>query len=320
MDSRERVEMAIRFEEPDRVPFSFWMDRRRMAELEEAHGPHFRITHYGQDILESFLLLDFPSGTRRTMTGTSWLEKPLFTVWGDTPAIRLPDPGDEAVYDLVRRDLRAFPGVAVVVVLPNVLTFLEMMLSQEALYADMLEHPDEVQAFFHRISDILAAAAERVCAMDITMLCVADDIGYKNGLMVSRELWREALMPHWRKPIEAAHAAGIPVAFHTDGDVRMLWDDFAALGVHMLNPLQPELQPVGEFKRRFHGRMGVFGGLPTGDIHRMDTREIRATVQHLFAEAGGGGGLVMSTHDIDYSVTEEQLAAMVDAIKECAYG
>ena len=35
MTSRERVEATIQFQEPDRVPFNFWMDRRRMAELLE---------------------------------------------------------------------------------------------------------------------------------------------------------------------------------------------------------------------------------------------------------------------------------------------
>jgi uroporphyrinogen decarboxylase len=319
LNSRERVERAIHFEEPDRVPFSFWMDRRRMAELDEKYGPQFRINHYGQDILESFVLLDFPAGTTRSASGTSWLEKPLFDDWRDACHIRLPDPSADSVYDLVRADLRAQPEAALVVVLPNVLTYLECMRSQEALYADMLEHPDEVQAFFHRISDILEAAARRVCAMDITMLCVADDIGYKNGLMISPDLWREAVLPHWRKPIDAAHAAGMPVAFHTDGDVRMLWDDLRDLGVRMLNPLQPELQPLDEFKRRFHGTMGVFGGLPTGDIHRMDTSTIRHTVRKLFETTGPGGGLIMSTHDIDYAVTEEQLEALVAAIKECVY-
>ena len=101
--------------------------------------------------------------------------------------------------------------------------------------------------------------------------------------------------------------------------VRMLWDEFQRLGVCMLNPLQPELQPVDEFKRRYHGTMGVFGGLPTGDIHRMDAATIRATVRDLFEKTGRGGGLIMSTHDIDYAVTEHQLAALVGAMKECVY-
>ena len=51
MTSRERVERAIRFEKPDRVPFNFWMDRRRMTELDARYGADFRPRHYGADIV-----------------------------------------------------------------------------------------------------------------------------------------------------------------------------------------------------------------------------------------------------------------------------
>ena len=64
---------------------------------------------------------------------------------------------------------------------------------------------------------------------------------------------------------------------------------------------------------------GIYGGLYTGRIHMMNPGEIRAHVFDLFESSGQGGGLVVSSHDLDISTTEEQLDALVGAIKECRY-
>ena len=99
-----------------------------------------------------------------------------------------------------------------------------------------------------------------------------------------------------------------------------LYDLFAGeLKVRMLNPLQPDLQDVGEFARNYKGRTGIYGGLYTGRIHMMTPDEVRAHVFDLFEKAGTGGGLIVSSHDLDISTTEEQLEALVGAIKECRY-
>jgi uroporphyrinogen decarboxylase len=319
MDHRERVLRAISFEKPDRVPFNFWMDRRRMSELEERYGAQMRIRHYGADILESYVPLAWPAGQFEQKAGTPWLVKPLIDDWRKAKDIPLPDPNVDGLYDYLRNDLKENPDVAVILDLPNVLTYIETMLSQEQLYVDMMDYEEEIQAFFHRMSDIMQRAAEVICKMDITALYVMDDIGCNKGLIISPAMWKRCILPHWRKPIEVAHAHGKPVFFHTDGNVQLLWEEFAKLGVRMLNPLQPDIQPIPEFKKQYFGRIGIYGGLPTDKIHTMTLKEIEIMVQDLFEKAGQGGGLVMSTHDIDITVTDEQLDAFTGAICNCTY-
>ena len=60
-------------------------------------------------------------------------------------------------------------------------------------------------------------------------------------------------------------------------------------------------------------------GLDTARIHTMTPDEIRAHVLDLFEKAGAGGGLIASTHDLDISITDCQVDALVGAIKECTY-
>ncbi len=321
MNSRERVERAINFEKPDRVPFNFWMDRRRMAELDAKHGADFRLTRYDADVIESYACFPpFPSADHEMKAGTSWMVKELFEDWGEAKDLDMPDPQAPALYEWLDYHLKTFPDKAIIANSPNVLTIIEMMRTQENLYLGMCMYPEEVKALFHRISDVMAAVAENVCQRDITALYVQDDVAFKNGLLLSIEQCREFVFPHWKKVIDVGHAHGKPVFFHTDGKVDSLWEIFSEeLGVRMLNPLQPELQDIAEFKRRYHGRMGCYGGLQTSLLHDVSPEKIREHVRDLFEKCGRNGGLIMSTHDIDYSMSDEQLDAMVDAIKDCTY-
>lgn len=102
-------------------------------------------------------------------------------------------------------------------------------------------------------------------------------------------------------------------------DFRVTRFDADELKIRMLNPLQPDLQDVGEFARDYSGRTGIYGGLNTGRIHLMTPEQIRSHVADLFEKAGQGGGLIVSSHDLDISTTEEQLDALTGAIKECIY-
>jgi len=320
MTSRERVERALNFEKPDRVPFNFWMDRRRMNELDARYGAPFRVTHFGADVIEHVMPIPFPRAVHEERSGTQWMVKEVFDSWGEAAALTLPDPDDPALYEGIATDLKRFSDRAVLADMPNVLTTIESMIRQERFYMDMLTDGDAVKGFFHRLSDVMAAVAERVCRMDITALYVMDDIACNRGLLMSPEHVRDIVLPHWKKVIDVGHACSKAVFFHTDGKVDALWDLFSdELRVRMLNPLQPDLQSIEAFKQSYHGRTGIYGGLDTGKIHTMTPEQARKHVFDLFEQAGAGGGLIMSTHDIDYSVPDETLEAMVAAIKECVY-
>ncbi|MFA5688632.1 MAG: uroporphyrinogen decarboxylase family protein [Kiritimatiellales bacterium] len=320
MTSRERIERAIRFETPDRLPFNFWMDRRRMNELNSKYGEDFRVTRFDADVVEAMCMIPFPTGRFEEKAGSAWMVEPLFRDWNETLQIRLPDPEDTKLTAPAEAVLKKYPDKAVIADLPNVLTHVEMMMSQADFYMDLMDEPELISAFFHRMSDVMAAVAERLCKLDITALYVMDDVAANSGLLISPAQLREYILPHWKKVIDVAHTYNKPVFFHTDGKITELYDLFAdELNIRMLNPVQPDLQDVGSFSRTYKGRTGIYGGLYTGRIHMMSPVEIRDHVFDLFEKAGQGGGLIVSSHDLDISTTEEQLTVLVDAIKECRY-
>ena len=320
--SRERVEAAIRFQEADRVPFNFWMDRRRMAELEQKYGSEFRVTHYDADVIECYYCFPpFPVAEHTQKGGTSWMVKELFDDWRELADIPMPDPADPRIYEKLDWYLDEFSDRAIIVNSPGVLSITEMMRKQENLYTDLLMQPDDVKAAFERFSDVMAAVAERVCRRATLRPCTCKTTSHTTTACSCRRKCSASLSSlTGRRSSMWRHAHEKPVFFHTDGKCDAIWDVFREeLGVWMLNPLQPELQDLGDYKRRFDGRMGVYGGLSTGRIHTMSPSEIRAHVLGLFEQTGRGGGLIVSSHDIDYAITEVQLEALAGAIRECRY-
>lgn len=320
MTPKQRVQKAIQFQKPDRLPFNFWLDRRRMAELDTKYGKDFRLDVCGTDVIENMLFPPFPIGKFEEKSGTQWMVEEAFQDWDITPDLPMPDPQAPELFAALEANLKQYPDHAHLANIPNVLTVIEMMRRQENFYMDMLMYPEQVSAFFHRMSDVMAAIAERACQLDIAAVYVQDDVAYNNGLMMGEEPFREIVMPHWKKVIDTARRNGKPVFFHTDGKVDTLFDCFAdEMGVNMLNPLQPNLHDLRDFKKKYHSRLGVYGGLDTANIHNMTPDQAKAHVFDLFEKLGTDGGLIMSSHDIDYTVPDENLLALAEAARECTY-
>lgn len=318
MTSKERVLAALNFQETDRVPFNFWMDRRLMAEYEERYGEGWRVTVFDADVVETFFSLPFPCGPTVEESGTLWVTEPLLKSLDELDTIQMPDATREDVYSTIERDCERYSDRAIFVDAPGVLTNAHGMREYSNLLMDVYDSPDEIKELFQRISDVMAEAVKRACQRNITAIYVMDDIAHANGLMMSLPMLQEFVFPYNQRLIEPALDAGIPVLMHSCGKITEAIDAFAEQGVCALNPLQPHLHDLRSFKEKYHGRLAVYGALDNSFIIPNGTpEEVRAHVRSTFEVLGKGGGLIFSTHDIPIHTPAENIEAMVDEIKHC---
>jgi len=322
MDSKTRVLKAIAHEKPDRVPFNFWMDRRLMAEYEEKIGHrHWRVTHYGADVIESFHGLIFPQGPTEEKGGTIWHTGPAFKNWDEIDSLALPDPHDEQVYSLLKADLDEFPDKAVLL---NIITpwgVLAEMRTYEKVYMDMYEFADAFKELSRRIADIMNVVVERACKMGVTAVYIQEDLATSQGLSMSPAMINEFCLDYAKGFVEIAKKYDKPVLFHSDGAVLDLVNLLDKFEVDAINPLQPNIVDAREFKNRFGNKMAVYGGLDNCFIIPQGTPEqIRSHVLETFEILGKpDGSLIFSTHDIPYEASSENVEALVSAIMECKY-
>ena len=322
MDSKTRVLMALAHEKPDKVPFNFWMDRRLMSAYERDIGhPHWRVTHFGADVIETFAGLDFPRGSGEDHNGSYWHTSPFLKDWRDFETVPMPDPHQEAVYETIKKDLAEFPDKAIFLDLPTSWGVLTYVRTYELIYMDMVEYPEEFKKLSQKIADVQKVTVERACKMGITALYLMEDLAMTKGLTMSPEMINEFCLDYTTDLVEIAQSYNIPVLFHSDGMVMDLIEILAQAGVCAVNPLQPHLNDATEFKEKFGDRIAVYGGLDNCFIIPEGPPEkIRDHVQDTFTKLGkSDGGLIFSTHDIPLGTPKENVSAMIDAINECRY-
>ena len=106
-----------------------------------------------------------------------------------------------------------------------------------------IEHPDYVKEFFDMQTEITLknlelyrqAVGERLVAIAVS----GTDFGAQNGLLISRDCYREFYKPYHKKFNEWVHEhTSWKVFFHTCGAVTDLIEDLIEVGVDIINPVQ----------------------------------------------------------------------------------
>src|SRR4030043_880923 len=89
------------------------------------------------------------------------------------------------------------------------------------------DQPDLVEAICQRVGELATATAAEAATIDnVAMMFLSDDLGFYSGTLVSPDVIRRYVLPHYKKIAEATHRAGNLVVLHSCGNVYKLMDDF----------------------------------------------------------------------------------------------
>ncbi len=198
------------------------------------------------------------------------------------------------------------------------------MQGMETFLTNLALEPDFAEALLRRIAALctrLMGHFLRELGDDVDIIKIGDDLGTEESLLMSPAMYRSIL-----KPIHADYIAFIKahtkakVFFHSDGDVFDLLDDFAEIGVDIVNPIQAagRMADLEALKSRYGTRLTFCGGIDTQRILPNGTpddvrREVRRVIERL---GPGGGYMVGAVHTIMDEVPPENVLAMVDAAEE----
>ncbi len=165
----------------------------------------------------------------------------------------------------------------------------------EELMNDFILQPAEVEKFADQVISyqigLVQMAAElgkgRIHCFDTT-----DDWGSQTAMFISPRMWRAIFKPRYKRLIDAIHAGGMLLRFHTDGKINAILDDLVELGVDILNVHQPRLLGIDEVAQRLAGRIcfeasvDIQATLPGGDRDAI-RNEVRELVGKWASPKGG---------------------------------
>ena len=150
----------------------------------------------------------------------------------------------------------------------------------------------------------------------VDIIFVADDIAFKSGTFVRPELFKGFWLPRMKKIIQLGRDAGLPIMFHSCGNVTAIMDDFILeLDTDVLNPIEPYSMDIFDIKRRYGHKLGISGNIDiAGPLAFGTPEEVREEVRVKMEQLKPGGRYILSTnHSVMDDIAPENYRAMVDA-------
>ena len=194
----------------------------------------------------------------------------------------------------------------------------------ENFLVDLCLRPEFARRLIEKILEFQIQVLERyldIVGPFVELVETSDDYGMQTGLLISPQLYRQALQPSHRLLNQAIkRKTEAKIFLHSCGSITALLDDLIAAGVEVINPVQPGARDMGsrELKQRFGGKLVFHGGvdvqqvLPYGSVEEV-SEEVRARI----AALGPGGGYVLApAHNLQDDVPPQNVAAMFDAARE----
>jgi len=193
------------------------------------------------------------------------------------------------------------------------------VLGHELMLKSMLRRPEWIHDVFETYTRLAIAMFELVEAegMRCDGAWVYGDLAYKTGPFMSPRHYRELLRPYHRRLFDEFHKRGMPVIFHSDGDIRPVLDDLIAAGVDAVNPLECKANmDLRELAPRYGERLGFVGGIDVRVLATNDPEQVRSEVRSKLAAAMPYRGYIYhSDHSVPPGVTLETYRFLLEEVR-----
>jgi uroporphyrinogen decarboxylase len=359
MKPRERVEMALSHQEPDRCPMQisftpeFAVRLRQDMELQgrAVHNPHGGGNTYeleralGEDLLltsvgwaNSYYMDDKPYVDE---WGIGWSIHPYETPFGaghyteitshplagdeSIGGYQPPDPNRPELYADAEQVVRDFKdeywivGVTVTTIFETAWALRGL----EQMLIDMAVDPDLADHLLDIPYQYHLTAAKRLVELGVDMIWTGDDVGAQHDMLISPRMWRRYLKPRMANFIAELKAInpGVKVAYHSDGNVARIIPELVEIGLDVLNPIQPACMDPAEIKRQVGDRLSFWGTVD--EQHTLpfgSPADVQREVRERLETVGEGGGLILApTHHVQLDTPLENFWAMVNTVLDTPY-
>lgn len=141
-----------------------------------------------------------------------------------------------------------------------------------------------------------------------------DDIAFKTGPFLSPSWFEEHYFERLDRVVDAYHAEGIKVLFHSDGNLNAVLDGLVAAGIDGLNPIEVLAgMDIRDIHRRYP-HLFMAGGIDVSQLLPFGTpAQVRDAVNRAIDDAEGRI-MIGSTTELNNDVPLENFLAMRDTV------
>jgi len=194
----------------------------------------------------------------------------------------------------------------------------QVMGGMEHLLVSFAADPDLVHRLAELTTGFTIKAIDMAAEAGADVVALEGDLAHTSSTLFSPGHYREYLKAHHTKIVDSAHAKGLKIVKHSDGNLWPIMDDLLDAGFDGIHPIQPQSMDIREVKQHLAGRAAVLGNidcsylLPFGTEQEVE-ENVRQTIETV---APGGGYIISSSNSIHPGVKPENYIAMIKAARK----
>lgn len=354
MTHKERLLTAIHHEEPDRVPLCAWftpeaektllrhlgVESDQTETYQAAGGPLPILMEH--DFLISWIgpCTSYYSNPAEEYTdewgiGWKWFSNSAggsYTEMVKHPLADITDPSQFTLPDFTREDryagvkrLIAEYGSAYGIMAGCACTLLELawyLRGMENVLMDLKYNKDFMHAYLDKLMGWIDEAGSRMVTLGVDIIWIGDDFGMQDRMIMSPQVFQEFFKPRYERLFTKWKSINprVKIAFHSDGNIFPIIDDFIEIGLDILNPVQPKSMDPAIVKERYGKNLTFWGTVDIQEVLPFGTpTDVANEVKLRLRTVGRGGGLIIApAHNIQPEVPLANILAFYETAK--SYG
>ena len=184
------------------------------------------------------------------------------------------------------------------------------------LLVEMMDHPTAVREFFEKITDNRVESAKLKLKAGAIAGHIGDDLGTQRGAIFSLEIFRELLLPCYKRLFAVFKDAGVPMMMHSCGHIEDVLPDLINIGLDVIEPVQP-CNDLRKLKREYGKDITFYGGIDTQKLTHMKPDQVREMTRETIEILGEGGGhIIAPAQELMNDCPIENIAAIVGTVME----
>jgi uroporphyrinogen decarboxylase len=185
----------------------------------------------------------------------------------------------------------------------------------ENLIFDMMDGEPRLNRLIEMVESFNAGVVKSYLDAGAEFMSYPEDLGMQKGPMISEKLFRQYILPTYKRLMQPAHDAGAPIHMHSDGDLHQLIDPLLECGMTCLN-LQDLVNGVDWIAQRLKGRVCIDIDIDRQLVTRSGTpAEIENHVSSLVRQLGSPQGGLMMIYGLYPGIPAANVQAVMDSME-----
>lgn len=228
-----------------------------------------------------------------------------------------PEVGDVGFGPLEAASACLPEGMALLGFAGGVLEYATDLMGLEPFMYAVYDAPDLVAAVLDRVGHIICEVFKVYCQTEsVCAVWLGDDLGSKNGLLVSPEFLRRHIFPWYKCFGDLAHEHGRLFLLHSCGNMYAIMPDLVdAVGIDGKHSFEDAIMPVERFMDTWGTAVGTLGGIDVDLLARGPEQAIAARTRQVLEHAAPRGGYACgSGNSIPDYVPPDHYLAMIETV------